>query len=157
MRLNARHAGESDRKTWKIVSLIIGVTFSTICLTVLCLDHCWFHSRKYYIDSLAFTCLVPIAFPLYFYCQKQGWPNFLDRGPFSEIRTKARATPHHSIFSLSCRYVLWRFKENAKIDVRARKMWSLKFDTAENKKPKKMKSLEMMYDGCWIVLSCVWW
>ena len=31
----------------------------------------------------------------------QGWPNFLDRGPFSEIWTKARATPHNSIFSLS--------------------------------------------------------
>ena len=29
---------------------------------------------------------------------KQGWPNFLDRGPFSEIWTKAWATPHDSIF-----------------------------------------------------------
>ena len=26
-----------------------------------------------------------------------GLPNFLDRGPFSEIWTKARATPHNSI------------------------------------------------------------
>ena len=29
-----------------------------------------------------------------------GLPNFLDRGPFSEIWTKARATPHNSIFSI---------------------------------------------------------
>ena len=37
---------------------------------------------------------------------EQGWPNFLDRGSFSEIWTKARATSHNSIFSLYCRYVL---------------------------------------------------
>jgi len=29
---------------------------------------------------------------------RQGWPNFLDSGPFSEIWAKARATPHDSIF-----------------------------------------------------------
>ena len=34
---------------------------------------------------------------------EQEWPNFLDRGPFSEIWMKVRATPHNSIFSLSCR------------------------------------------------------
>ena len=34
----------------------------------------------------------------------QWWPNFLDRGPFSEMWTKA--TTHNSIFSLSCKYVL---------------------------------------------------
>ena len=32
----------------------------------------------------------------------QGWPNFLGRGPHSEIWTKARATPHNSIFSFFC-------------------------------------------------------
>ena len=31
-------------------------------------------------------------------------------------------------------------------------MCSLKFGGTENKKPKKMRTLEMMYDGCWIVL-----
>ena len=36
-------------------------------------------------------------------------------------------------------------------------MCSLKFGTKENKKPKKMTILEMVYDGYWIVLSCVWW
>ena len=85
----------------------------------------------------------------------QGWPNFLDRGPF--FWTKARATPHCSIFSLSCRYVLWFFFKSSKIDVRAKMMCSLKFGTKENKKPKKMTILEMVYDGYWIVLSCVWW
>ena len=49
------------------------------------------------------------------------------------------------------------FLKSAEIDVRARKMCSLKFGTTENKKPKKMTTLEMTYDGCWIVLSCVWW
>ena len=48
-------------------------------------------------------------------------------------------------------------KKNDEIDVRARKICSLKFGGTENKKPKKMTTLEMMYDGCWIVLSCVWW
>ena len=28
----------------------------------------------------------------------QGWPNFFNHGPFSEIWTKVRATPHNSIF-----------------------------------------------------------
>ena len=32
------------------------------------------------------------------FCLNQGWPNFLDCGPFSEIWTKARTTPHNSIF-----------------------------------------------------------
>ena len=49
------------------------------------------------------------------------------------------------------------FLKNAEIDVRARKMCSLKFGSTENKKPKKMTTLEMMYNGWWIVLSCVCW
>ena len=49
------------------------------------------------------------------------------------------------------------FFKSAEIDVRARKMCSLKLGSTENKKPKKMTTLEMIYDGCWIVLSCVWW
>ena len=48
------------------------------------------------------------------------------------------------------------FLKSAEIDVRARKMCSQKFGSTENKKQKKMTNLEMMYDGCWIVLSCVW-
>ena len=36
-------------------------------------------------------------------------------------------------------------------------MCSLKFGSTENKKTKKITTLEMMYDECWIVLSHVWW
>ena len=53
--------------------------------------------------------------------------------------------------------VMMFFFKSAEIDVRARKMCSLKLGSTENKKPKKMTTLEMIYDGCWIVLSCVWW
>ena len=49
------------------------------------------------------------------------------------------------------------FKKSDKIDVQARKMCSLKFGSTEKKKPKKMTTLELMYDGCRIVWSCVWW
>ena len=45
------------------------------------------------------------------------------------------------------------FLKSAENDVRARKMCSLKFGSTENKKPKKLTTLEVMYDGCWIVLS----
>ena len=49
--------------------------------------------------------------------------------------------------------------KSAEIDARARKMCSLKFGSTENKKPKKMTTLEM-YDGqcfgaghfCWMQL-----
>jgi len=80
---------------------------------------------------------------------QQEWPNFLDRGPFSEIWTKARATPHNSIFHYlvdMCYYVLKK----------ALRLTCEKFGSTENKKSKKMATL-MMYDGCWIVFSCVWW
>ena len=46
--------------------------------------------------------------------------------------------------------------KSAEIEVRARKMRSLKFGSTENKKTKKRTTLEMTYDGCWIVF-CVWW
>ena len=38
---------------------------------------------------------------------------------------------HNSIFSLSSRHVLWCFKKSAEIDVRAKKMCSLKFGSTE--------------------------
>ena len=50
-------------------------------------------------------------------------------------------------------YDVW--KKGAEIDVRAMKMCSLKFGSTENKKPKKVTTLEMMYDRYWIVLSCL--
>ena len=60
----------------------------------------------------------------------------MDRGPFSEIWTKARATPHNSIFHYFVD-MFYVFKKSAEIGVRAKTMCSLKFGSTKNKKTKK--------------------
>ena len=89
------------------------------------------------------------------YCIEQGWPNFLDRGLFSEIWTKSRATPHYSILSLSCRYVLWCFKKALRLTYEQGRCapWNLLAQRIKIQRKWQLWRWCMMYVGLFWVVS----
>ena len=60
--------------------------------------YCWIVFNFFYRYHFSLLSFIFHFFTVHLLLLNQGWPNFLDRGPFLEIWTKARATEHDSVF-----------------------------------------------------------